>query len=98
MPRYNGGDITLGQAIERLLDAYKLRGKMGQAQLKDRWPEIAGPYIQSKTRRIFMRGSTIYLEVEGSVLKHELQYNQTQLLARIHSLAPAVHATAVVLL
>jgi len=98
MGRFHGGDMSLGQAIEQLLQVYKLKDKALHARLRESWPHLAGEYVAAKTKRLFVQKQTLYIEVEHSVLRQEIRYNKLLLLQRINEAIPGISLNELVLL
>ena len=68
------GEITLKQAIDKMLDSYKLRSKHEETRLASHWAELVGPVVERDTRNLTIRGRTLYVKVESSVIRTELGY------------------------
>jgi len=78
---------TLGNLIEVLEERYKL----GQSKVEDliaqHWNEIAGQHAAHRSSPQRVVGNSILLiQVSSPVLRQEMQFNQRQILDRIHKL------------
>ncbi|WP_461789613.1 DciA family protein [Pedobacter sp.] len=65
-------DITLKQAIEKLLNHYKLRGKFDETGIVAIWPEIMGTAVANRTKQIYVHQRKLFVRIESSVVKNEL--------------------------
>ena len=65
-------DITLKQAIEKLLNHYKLRGKFDETGIVAMWPEIMGTAVANRTKQIYIHQRKLFVRIESSVVKNEL--------------------------
>lgn len=65
-------DITLKQAIEKLLNHYKLRGKFDETGIVAMWPEIMGTAVANRTKQIYVHQRKLFVRIESSVVKNEL--------------------------
>ncbi|MGE6220318.1 DUF721 domain-containing protein [Nubsella zeaxanthinifaciens] len=65
-------DITLKQAIEKLLNHYKLRGKFDETGIVAMWPEIMGTAVANRTKQIYVHQKKLFVRIESSVVKNEL--------------------------
>lgn len=65
-------DITLKQAIDKLLNHYKLRGKFDETGVVAMWPEIMGSAVANRTKQIYIHQKKLFVRIESSVVKNEL--------------------------
>ncbi|MGV3547816.1 MAG: DUF721 domain-containing protein [Pedobacter sp.] len=65
-------DITLKQAIDKLLNHYKLRGKLVETGIVAMWPEIMGTAVANRTKQIYIHQKKLFVRIESSVVKNEL--------------------------
>ncbi len=77
-------DITIKQAVEKLLDAYRLRRKFDETSIISAWPELIGPAIANRTQQIYIRDKKLYVKVESAVIKHELAIMRRQIIGRVN--------------
>ena len=63
---------TIGQVIEQLIEAYKIRGKISEAGVINYWEELLGKGVASETSRIYMKKRVLFVHVNSSVLRNEL--------------------------
>jgi|SRR5690606_5372185 len=79
-----GNDITLKEAIEKMLDVYKLRRKFDETALIAAWPQLMGNAIANRTRQLYIRDKKLFVRVESSVIKHELLLMRSQIIGRMN--------------
>lgn len=65
-------DITLKQAIDKLLAHYKLRGKFDETGVVAMWSEIMGTAVANRTKQIYIHQRKLFVRIESSVVKNEL--------------------------
>ena len=82
--RNRGSDMTLKEAIEKMLDVYKLRRKFDETALIAAWPELMGNAIANRTRQLYIRDKKLFVRVESSVIKHELLLMRSQIIGRMN--------------
>ncbi|MFP4060307.1 MAG: DUF721 domain-containing protein [Bacteroidota bacterium] len=63
---------TIGQVIEQLIEAYKIRGKISEAGVINYWEELLGKGVASETSKIYMKKRVLFVHVNSSVLRNEL--------------------------
>lgn len=90
MKRYNGeefrrnDDITIKQAVDKMLDFYRLRRKFDETSIISAWPEIIGKAIANRTEKIYIKDKKLFVKVESAVIKHELVLMRRQIVGRVN--------------
>ena len=80
-------DKTIKEAINDLLDSYRLRKKFDETSLIAAWPELMGTAISNRTKQLYINDRKLFLRVESSVIKNELLMMQTQIIKRLNEKA-----------
>jgi predicted nucleic acid-binding Zn ribbon protein len=83
----NTNTQTLKQAIDRLLKAYGLGDKMAEYDIIEAWEEIMGKTIAKRTKNIYIKNSVLYIEIESSTLRNELNMAKTKIIELINEKA-----------
>jgi len=65
-------DVTVKDAISKMLDVYRLRRKFDETSILSIWPEIMGTAIANRTKQIYIHDKKLFLRIESSVIKNEL--------------------------
>jgi len=65
-------DITMKDAISKMLDVYRLRKKFDETSILAVWPEIMGTAIANRTTQIYIKDKKLFIRIESSVIKNEL--------------------------
>ena len=68
--------IHISQAIQELLKAQHLKPKFDEASLVVSWERIVGKAIAKRTRRIFVRNTVLFVELQSPSLKQDLSYHK----------------------
>jgi hypothetical protein len=84
-PRTN--ESTLGEAIERLLKAYRMDGKMREMDIINGWEEMMGKAIALRTTNIYIHDGILHLSISSSVMRDELQYGKQVIIERVNQVA-----------
>jgi hypothetical protein len=78
-PKRDKQVMPLKLAIERLLKAYKIEDKMDELDLHKEWTEMMGTAIAAKTKSLELRKRILIIQIESSVLRHELSFAKEKL-------------------
>jgi len=76
---------TVKEAMESLLNSYRLKGKYMQVQLINSWEKIMGKPIAMRTTNIYVHHNILYVTLSSAPLKNELvnsKFKIIQLLER----------------
>ncbi|MEY5068195.1 MAG: hypothetical protein RLZ47_57 [Bacteroidota bacterium] len=82
-------DKSIKEALEQLLQVYKLRRKFDETSLIAAWPELMGSAIANRTKEIYIRDKKLFLRIESSVIKNELLMMRSQILEKMNDKAGA---------
>ena len=90
--------MTIKEAIEKMLDVYRLRRKFDETSLVAAWPELMGKAIANRTKQLYIRDKKLFIKVESSVVKSELAMMRSQIIGRMNEHVGQVVIEEVVLL
>ena len=91
-------DKSIKEALEQLLQVYKLRRKFDETSLIAAWPELMGNAIANRTKEIYIRDKKLFLRIESSVIKNELLMMRSQILEKMNDKAGAQVVEEMILL
>ncbi len=77
-------EVTLKEAINKLIDTYKLRGKMNEAKLINSWEKIFGKTIAKYTSNLYIKDKKLFVKVESAPLKQEFVYHKQKMIKSIN--------------
>lgn len=77
-------DKSIKEAIEQMLQVYKLRRRFDETSLIAFWPELMGKSVANRTKQIFIRDRKLFIRLESSVLKNELVMIRSQILDKMN--------------
>lgn len=94
----SGEDMTIKEAIEKMLDVYRLRRKFDETALVAAWPQLMGKAIANRTKQLYVRDKKLFVKVESSVIKSELVLMRSQIIGRLNEYVGQVVVEDLVLL
>ncbi|MBX2983168.1 MAG: DUF721 domain-containing protein [Flavobacteriales bacterium] len=77
-------DLTLKEAMDRLVDAYGLREKLDEQAVASLWDDLAGGMVARHTVAIKLRRGKLYIKVDSAPLRQELTYMREGLIKTIN--------------
>ena len=75
---------TVGDVLKQIIQVNKLQPGMDQIDVKEAWQNLMGNGVNSYTKNVALRGSTLYVELSSSVLREELSHGKSKILAMIN--------------
>ncbi len=89
--------ITLREAVESLIEEYRLEKGLREAAIINIWESMAGKVITARTERACVKDGVLHLWLKSSVVRNELMMMREQLTKRINSHAGEVVVKEIVL-
>ena len=83
-------DKTLKEAIEQMLQVYKIKRRYDETGIKNSWPQLVGKSVANRTREIYIHDKKLFLRIESSVIKNELIMMRTQIIDKINKEADSI--------
>ncbi|ASU32752.1 DUF721 domain-containing protein [Mucilaginibacter xinganensis] len=77
-------DKSLKEAIEQMLNVYKIKRKFDETSIIAHWPELVGKPVANRTKELFIHDKKLFLRVESSVIKNELMMMREQIIEKIN--------------
>ncbi len=75
---------SVREAIDAMLDSYKLRGKFDENKLINSWEMMMGKPIARRTEKMFIKEKVLIVKLNSAPLRHELTISKTKVLEIIH--------------
>jgi len=71
---------TIKEAINELLEAYRLKDKLNETRLLKSWEHITGKMISNHTVDLFIKRKILYVKLDSPALKNELTFAKDKIL------------------
>lgn len=71
-------------SIQALLRAYRIQGKVNQAQVVASWEKIMGKAIALKTKELYFKDNKLFVLLTSAPLKHQLVMSKTRVIELIN--------------
>jgi predicted nucleic acid-binding Zn ribbon protein len=70
--RRNTKALPLKEAIEDMLELYKLRSKFNETYIVAYWEQIMGSPISSRTTEVYVKDRKLFVQLDSAPLRNEL--------------------------
>ena len=67
-------------AITEMLNTYNLKKRYDAANVIASWERLMGKTIANRTGKIFIKKQVLFVEIQSSPLKHELNMSKSKIL------------------
>jgi predicted nucleic acid-binding Zn ribbon protein len=73
---------TVGEAMQELLNVYRLRPRFQEARLTASWESIMGKSIAKRTDKVFINDRVLYIKLNSAPLRNELSMCKSKLMGK----------------
>jgi predicted nucleic acid-binding Zn ribbon protein len=77
-------DKTLKEAIDQMLQVYKIKKRFDETGIIAHWPQLVGKSVANRTKELFIHDKKLFLRIESSVIKNELMLMRSQIINKIN--------------
>ena len=70
--------------MKEIIQVNKLQSGMDEIHVRDAWKSLMGNGVNSYTRNVVLKGSTLYVELTSAVLREELSHGKSKIVAMIN--------------
>lgn len=91
-------DKTLKEAIEQMLNVYKIKRRFDETGVITAWPDLVGKSVANRTKELFVRDKKLFLRIESSVIKNELMLMRSQIIEKINKEAKSLLVEEIIFL
>jgi predicted nucleic acid-binding Zn ribbon protein len=77
-------DKSLKEAIEQMLNVYKIKRRFDETAIVTAWPDLVGKSVANRTKELFIKDKKLFLRIESSVIKNELVMMRNQIIQKIN--------------
>lgn len=75
---------TIGAVLQQIIQVNKLGAGMDQIDVKEAWRHLMGNGVNTYTKNVVLKGSTLYVELSSAVLREELSHGKTKIVKMIN--------------
>jgi hypothetical protein len=84
MAKRLNNESSIGDVLKEIIQSNKLQPGMDQVSVKEAWVSLMGNGVNSYTKNVTLKGSTLYVELNSSVLREELSHGKSKIIAMIN--------------
>lgn len=84
MAKRINNESSIGDVLKEIIQVNKLQPGMDQISVKEAWVALMGNGVNSYTKNVVLKGSTLYVELTSAVLREELSYGKDKIIKMIN--------------
>jgi hypothetical protein len=84
MAKRLNNESTIGAVLQQIIQTNKLQPGMDQIDVRDAWKQLMGSGVNTYTKNVVLKGSTLYVELGSSVLRDELSHGKSKIIKMIN--------------
>jgi hypothetical protein len=84
MARRLNNENSISSILHEIIQVNKLQGGIDEVAVKEAWKNLMGNGVNTYTKNILLKGSTLYVELTSSVLRDELSYGKHKIIKMIN--------------
>ncbi len=74
----------LGKVLKQLIDSMGVRRGIDEARTVETWAALAGPDVNGVTRRAWVEGRTLCVQLSSAARRHQLHMQRSDLRRRLN--------------
>ena len=84
MAKRLNNESSIGAVLQQIIQTNKLQPGMDQIDVKEAWRQLMGNGVNTYTKNVVLKGSTLYVELGSSVLRDELSHGKSKIIKMIN--------------
>lgn len=75
---------TIGDVLKQFIEKNKLQPGMDKIDVQEAWKSLMGNGVNTYTKEVVLKGSTLYVSLTSAVLRQELSYGKEKIIKMIN--------------
>ncbi len=84
MAKRISNESSISDVLKEIIQVNKLQPGIDQIAVKEAWVSLMGNGVNSYTKNVTLRGTTLYVELTSAVLREELSHGKSKIVAMIN--------------
>jgi len=75
---------SIGDVLKEFIEKNKLQSGMDKINVEEAWKSLMGNGVNSYTKEVVLKGTTLYVSLTSAVLREELSYGKQKIIKMIN--------------
>jgi hypothetical protein len=84
MARRVNNEGSIGDVLKEFIEKNKLQAGMDKINVEEAWKSLMGNGVNSYTKEVVLKGTTLYVSLTSAVLREELSYGKQKIIKMIN--------------
>lgn len=84
MARRVSNEGSIGDVLKEFIEKNKLQAGMDKINVEEAWKLLMGNGVNSYTKEVVLKGTTLYVSLTSAVLREELSYGKQKIIKMIN--------------
>lgn len=84
MARRVSNEGSIGDVLKEFIEKNKLQSGMDKINVEEAWKSLMGNGVNSYTKEVVLKGTTLYVSLTSAVLREELSYGKQKIIKMIN--------------
>ena len=84
MAKRLSNESSIGDVLKAFIETHKLQNGMDKIDVQQAWKSLMGNGVNSYTKEVVLKGSTLYVALSSAVLREELSYGKQKIISMIN--------------
>lgn len=84
MAKRLSNESSIGDVLRQFIEINKLQPGMDKINVEDAWKSLMGNGVNSYTKEVMLKGTTLYVSLTSAVLREELSYGKQKIIKMIN--------------
>lgn len=84
MAKRHSNESPIGDVLKEFIQINKLQSGMDKIDVQEAWKSLMGNGVNSYTKEVILKGSTLYVSLTSAVLREELSYGKQKIITMIN--------------
>ncbi|AWK07223.1 DUF721 domain-containing protein [Flavobacterium crocinum] len=84
MAKRLNSESTISAVLQQIIEVNKLQAGMDQIDVREAWKNLMGSGVNTYTKNVILKGSTLYVELGSAVLREELSHGKSKIVKMIN--------------
>ena len=84
MAKRLSNESSIGDVLKAFIETNKLQAGMDKIDVQQAWKNLMGNGVNSYTKEVFLKGTTLYVALTSAVLREELSYGKQKIIKMIN--------------
>lgn len=80
----SSNERPLREVIREFVEVYRLKNKINQYRLIEKWEEVVGKMIAKHTKGLSVSRRTLYVEMDSSIVRNEVYLLKSKIIAELN--------------